>query len=318
MNIPLHIIRRNRLTPVQILPSDYTEWNASTVTNNTPTSDGDFFWENPLAVGLRASLHYNTGSYSLVSGDFKFYIHPRTPSAGSGLYNYRAEVARRSTVTIPVASRELLGCTYVVPDAGLKPRDTGFGIGQWHTGTGVGGPYPANSPCIYLEVAIAGVADKNGDISQQNELVVVNKVKGFTDGNNGRVNTGIIFSAGAVIHLEQDYTSGLGVAGKYKLRVRVGSGSWSTVYEQNEPTIWSADADGGSKSNVHPYWKLGVYAFGLVSGSGVTATEALNGGTGTYDIEMRIRGKIKTAVLLAADPQYASVDAINAVDTSVS
>jgi hypothetical protein len=112
--------------------------------------------------------------------------------------------------------------------------------------------------------------------------VAVNKVKGFTDSNSGRVNTGVIFTG------------------------------WATVYDQNEPTMWLSDADGGSRSNVHPYWKLAPYAFGNTTAEDVEDNEALNGGAiGSYDVEIFIQGKIKTAVLLVDDPYYAIDSIIN-------
>jgi hypothetical protein len=314
MKVPPHILRKRKAVAVRTLPIDYTEWDARTVVADSPTGDADFFWANPQGVGLRASMHYDTAAYSLDNGDFVFTIDPRLPDPGEGLFNYRAEIARRATVLVPVGSREQVGCTYVVP--ALKPRDTGFNIGQWHTGTGtLPGPGGLNSPVISLDIANEGTPDKTGDLAEQDEIVVVNKVTGNAGGNSGRINTGIIFTG--TIHLRQELISGLGAAGYYRLQVKEGSGAWQTVYEENESTIWTLDSDGGSKSMVHPYWKLGLYQYGLVTEAGVEATEALNSGEGSYDISLRIRGKIKTCVILADDPFYATSDAINSVDTSV-
>jgi hypothetical protein len=294
-----------------VYPSDYVEWNPLTVVNDQPTGDADFFWHNPDNVGLRASLHFTGTGYSIVGNAFHFYIHPRTPDPGviegTQRYNYRTEFARRATVTIPVGSKEIVKCTYKVPDAGFKPRDTGFNIGQWHTGTGtLPGPGGLNSPVMSLDIANSGVPDKNADYSQQDEMVVVNKVTGNAGGNSGRVNTGFVLEPGLVFDMRQTLISGLGSAGYYKLEVREQGGDWVTLYEENEATVWAADSDGGSKSNVHPYWKLGLYQYGLVTSGGVTATEALNSGSGSYDIEISMPGKIKTAVLESDDPYYNS------------
>lgn len=294
-------------------PDDYVEWNPITVVDDQPTGDADFFWHNPAGVGLRASVHYTGLAYSIVDGEFRFYIHPRTPNPGTGLFNYRAEIARRATVTIPVGSKEIIKCTYEVPAGGFKPRDTGFNIGQWHTGTGSEpGPGGLNSPVLSFDIANAGTPDKNADYSQQDELVVVNKVTGNAGGNSGRVNTGFILEPGLVFDLRQTLISGLGSAGYYKLEAREQGGAWVTLYEANESTVWAADSDGGSKSNVHPYWKLGLYQYGLVTSGGVTATEALNSGEGSYDIEIFMPGKIKTAVLLFNDRYFNSVNIIKA------
>jgi hypothetical protein len=298
------------------LPDDYVEWNPHTVNDDQPTGDADFFWHNSNGVGLRASLHYSGTQYSIVDGEFRFYIHPRDPDPGVigdiQRYNYRAEIARRATVTIPVGSREIVKCTYRIPSGGFKPRDTGFNIGQWHTGTGVGGPYPLNSPVISLDIAKANTPDKDSDLSQLNELVVVNSVSNFENSHNGRKNTGIVLEAGMVFSLRQELISGTGSAGYYKLEIKVGTDPWQTIYEEHESTIWAEDDDGGSKSNVHPYWKLGLYQYGLVTEGGVEATEALNDGEGSYDIEIFMPNKIKTAVFETDDRYFNSTNIIKA------
>jgi hypothetical protein len=301
---------QKRTSPI-VYPSDYVEWNPLTVVNDQPTGDADFFWHNPGGTGLRASVHYSGTQYSIEDGEFRFYIHPRDPDPGviegTQRFNYRAEIARRATVTIPVGSREIVKCTYRIPSGGFKPRDTGFNISQWHTGTGSEpGPGGLNSPVMSLDIANEGTPDKNGDFAEQDEMVVVNKVTGNAGGNSGRVNTGFILEPGLVFDLRQTLISGLGSAGYYKLEVREQGGDWQTLYEANEATVWAADSDGGSKSNVHPYWKLGLYQYGLVTEGGVEATEALNDGEGSYDIEMFMPGRIKTAVLETDDPYFHS------------
>jgi hypothetical protein len=66
---------------------------------------------------------------------------------------------------------------------------------------------------------------------------------------------------------------------------------WTKIYENlAESTAWANGTDGGSNPNVHPDWKLGIYAPGIRDQSGAEGEEALNGGPGTYSITYDIVG----------------------------
>jgi hypothetical protein len=298
------------------IPSDLIIWEASTSVDDTPTGDGDFFWHNPGAVGIRASLHFDETAYSIETvgaySYYKLYIDPDTPDAGEGNNNYRAEIQRHTTTKVPGTIR-MVGSGFLFPE--ILNHGGEIVIGQWHTGTAPGGPWPLNSPVIYLGVAYSGQTDQYLDAAVTNELVVVNKVVDFEGAGNGRTNTGIVIAAGTEYFMRQKIKGGTGTAGRYTLQLKVGrGGSWSTIYDNEESTIWNEDDDGGSNSQVTPYWKLGIYGQNINLDAEVAAEKALNGGV--YNITMYLLNKIKTADLLAADPYYNSSTVIKSVDTS--
>jgi hypothetical protein len=298
------------------IPSDLVIWEAATSVNDTPTSDGDYFWHNPGGTGIRASLHYDEGAYSIetVSGRsyYKIYLDPDVPDAGAGLNNYRAEIERNVT-NKPVGTIRLLGSGFMFPY--ILNHGGELVIGQWKSGTAPGGPWPLNSPVIYLGLAYSGQTDQYADAAVSNELVVVNKVVDFEGAGNGRTNTGIVIAAGTEYFMRQYIKGGTGVAGRYILQLKVGrGGTWSTIYDELESTIWNEDDDGGSVSQVTPYWTTGMYAQNINTDAEVVSEKALNGGV--YNITMYLLDKIKAADLLAADPYYTSSTVIKSVDTS--
>jgi hypothetical protein len=294
------------------IPSDYTLWEAATSVDDTPSGDGDFFWHNPEAVGIRGSLHYDAGAYSIETVGayeyYKLYIDPDTPDAGPTLNNYRAEIQRHTTTKV-VGTIRMVGSGFMFPE--ILNHGGEIVIAQWHTGTAPGGPYPVNSPVIYLGLAYDGQTG-----ASENELVVVRKVVAFETASHGRYNTGIIIQAGTEYFMRQKLKGGTGTAGRYTLQLKVGrGGTWTTIYDEQESTIWDADIDGGSNSQVTPYWKLGIYGQNINLDAEVAAEKALNGGV--YNITLYLLDKIKTADLLAADPYYNSTTVIRSMDTSI-
>lgn len=309
---PLPNRRKNKGAAVRLRPSDYLEWDASTVVNDQPTGDGDFFWHNPGGTGIRASLHWTGTAYSIetVSGReyFKLHIDPDTPDAGATKNNYRAEVQRHTT-TKPVGTVRMVGRGLLLPT--ILNHGSEFAIGQWHTGSAPGGPWDDNFPVIYLGVAYSGQTG-----ASLNELVVVNKVKAFETAGNGRTNTGVIITAGTEYFLKQYLKGGTGASGQYTLQIKEGrGGTWTTIYDEAESTIWNEDDDGGSNSQVTPYWKAGIYAPGIASDAGAASEKALNGGS--YSITMYLGDKIKTADLLSSDPYYSSLAVFDTMDPTV-
>jgi hypothetical protein len=303
----------SQVNPVTVpIPSDFILWDASTTSvEDTPTSDGDFFWHNPGTIGLRASLHYDEGAYSIETVGsyeyYKLYLDPDVPDAGAGLNNYRAELQRHTT-TKPVSTIRMVGSGFMFPY--ILNHGGELIIGQWHTGTAPGGPFDFNFPVIYLGIAYAGQAG-----ASENELVVVNKVKAFETAGNGRTNTGVIIAEDTEYFLRQKLKGGTGSNGRYTLQIKVGrGGTWTTIYDQSESTIWNEDDDGGSNSQVTPYWKIGMYAQNINLDAEVAAEKALNGGV--YNITMYLLDRIKTADLLTSDPFYNSSTVILSMDTS--
>jgi hypothetical protein len=293
------------------IPSDLVIWEASTSVDDTPTSDGDFFWHNPGGTGIRASLHYDELAYSIETVGsreyYKIYLDPDTPDAGPSNNNYRAEIARHTTTKV-VGTVRMVGSGFMFPE--IKNHGGELIVAQWHTGTAPGGPYPSNFPVIYLGLAYSGQGG-----ASTNELVVVNKVKAFEELSSGRTNTGIVIAEDVEYFFRQYLKGGSGSAGRYMLQIKVGrGGTWTTIYDENESTIWDEDDDGGSNSQVTPYWKWGMYGQNITTDAEVVSEKALNGGV--YNITMYYLDKIKTADLLAADPYYNSSTVILSVDTS--
>jgi hypothetical protein len=288
-------------------PQGYIEWDFHTISNFSPTADADYFMENGSGVGVRASIHWTGNGFSKVSVNgesfLRIYIDPRNPDLTSeSKVQYRREFSRSWTTGSPVGTREILGFGYYLPSA-LKTRQQGIDIFQWHTGSALGGPYPNNYPVLYGGIYPAGTADKYGDVCQQDELVIINKAQAHLDGNSGRVNTGIIFTPNVKRYFMIDYLSGIAGQGRVIIKCKEGSGEWTTIYDKTELTVWLNNSDGGSRSMVHPDWKLGVYAHGISSVSELN-TEELTHGVGGYNIDMYMTRKVKNAKLLAADPQY--------------
>lgn len=296
-----------------LLPEDYTEWTAATSVDDQPTGDADFFWHNPEGVGIRASLQYTGTAYSIETVDgreyYKLYIDPDTPDPSPNDSNYRAEIQRHTTTKPPDTVR-MVGSGFMFPE--ILNHGGEIIIGQLHTGTGPNPPYDFNHPVIYLGLAYQGQVS-----ADENELVVVNKVKAFETASHGRTNTGIVIAAGTEYFMRQ-YIIGGNPDGYYRLDLKIGrGGTWTTIYEENESTIWADDEDGGSNALVTPYWKTGIYAQNISTAAEVASEKALNGGV--YNITMYLLDKIKTADMLTDDPLYSQPvsSIIKCVDTSI-
>jgi hypothetical protein len=294
-------------------PSDLILWQASTSVDDQPTGDGDLFWHNPANVGIRASLHYDETAYSIETVSpyeyYKIYLDPDTPDPSPNDSNYRAEIARNVTNKV-LGTVRMLGAGFMFPT--ILNHGGELIIGQWKSGTGVGGPYPSNHPVIYHGLAYSGQGG-----ASTNELVVVNKVKAFEETSSGRTNTGIVVAAGTE-YFTREYLLGGNPNGYYRLDVKVGrGGAWQTVYAATESTSWAQDADGGSVSQVTPYWTKGMYAQNISTDAEVASEKALNGGV--YNITMYLLDKIRCADMLAADPYYSYPIStmIRSVDTSI-
>jgi hypothetical protein len=306
---------------LDLLP-DYEEWRASTVsTANVPPAGSTRFWQNDNDLGFLSSQNWTGDAYTLttIGGKtyYSFLVNPRVPTPPEGEFHHRAEITRRgNTNNTVLGTREILSFGYRVPSLGLFNRTHGIAIMQFHTGSAPGGPWPSNYPAFYLELAYAGQEDDYDDEADLNELVVINKVKEFELGastHSGRKNTGIIFSPDQEYYFIIDMVSGIGENGYLKIMLKQGlAGSWATIYEENESTAWSADADGGSNSQVHGYWKLGVYAHGLKTEPEVEEDEDLNGGT--YYVLLYMTPVIKNARLSAGEYYRGSSFIINAFD----
>jgi hypothetical protein len=305
------------------IPVDYQEWDARTVIPTPPVSSGTRFWHNPQGNGLLSSMNYTGAAYSIrtigTEKLFDFYVDPLSPTPPSGQYHHRAEITRRGKSNAsPLGTRELLGFGYYLPTP-LLLRRAGFSLLQFHTGSSNIIATDTNYPAVYFEVAYAGVKDDWGDPAQENELVVVNKVREFELGaatHSGRKNTGLVLTHGNKYYFMVDYISGNTNISEFQgyilVRCKINSGAWVTIYEEEESTAWAQDVDGGSVSDVHPHWKLGVYAFGLKTITGVNADRTLNGGQ--YYINACMTPKIKNAKLLIDDAYRESTTVLNTFD----
>lgn len=280
-------------------------WDPATVTepgDYSALSEGSYNWQNPSAQGLRFSFHHSGALYSIINdGDrdlFQFNVTPRVPDfSGTSQYHYRAEVTRDWESGDPIGTKEWLSWGYVFPE--LLPRTHEVDIHQKHSGSADG--YSSNAPIYYFGLAYEG---QEGAV--ENELVIVNKVKGFESATTGRYNTGIVIEEGKEYHFVTFELAGRGINGQLKvwiMNVTDNPGVWTLIYDENESTVWGADADGGSNSLVKGDWKLGAYAHGLKDLSGVQADEAVNSGSGSYSFNLHMT-EIKNKILLAADELY--------------
>ena len=282
-------------------PVGIVEWNPSTVTEPVyaDMDDGDYFWYNPLGVGLRNAFHHLPTQYSIptVGGNkrFRVSVHPDS----TGLYNYRAEVTRDWESGMPLGTRDALAWGLEIPSGGLKNHDEDIDFFQWHSGSAPG--YSSNSPCMYGVISRAGTEDDNDDVAQLNEIVVVSSIRNFEQEANpqisGRINTGVVVANGERHEFYMELKSGINLTGSFVLWhcKQTSPGvftAWTKIYENlAESTAWANDADRGSNSNVHPDWKVGIYCPGVRDLSGVLGEEALNGGTpGSYSITYDIPG----------------------------
>jgi hypothetical protein len=322
------VVSSSKKVSVNVVPEDFFIHDPRTADEPLDYStieDADFFWDNVYSYPLRSSQHWSGLNYSIEIRDgrerFHFHINPRTPDfSGSGHYNYRAEIARTASATHPAGTREWLGYGYIVPETGFKPHANEFAIQQWHTGTAPGGPFPLNSPVIYFGIAFAGQTDQYLDAAVINELVIVNKPVDFETAGNGRTNTGIVFDAGERHEFVEYLEAGIGSAGKFKVWHREKPnggefGAWTLIYDENESTMWAENDDGGSNSLVMPYWKLGLYVFGVSTLAGTEEEEDENGGSpGSYSVDIDLTA-IRNIPLLSNDPYY-NRNFFNMVDTS--
>jgi len=280
-------------------------WDPATVTepgDYSALSEGSYNWPNPAAQGLRFSFHHSGSLYSIINdGDrdlFQFNVTPRVPDfSGTSQYHYRAEVTRDWESGDPIGTKEWLSWGYVFPE--LLPRTHEVDIHQKHSGSA--DEFSSNAPIYYFGLAYEG---QEGAV--ENELVIVNKVKGFESATTGRYNTGIVIEEGKEYHFVTFELAGRGTNGQLKvwiMNVTDNPGVWTLIYDENESTVWGADADGGSNSMVKGDWKLGAYAHGLKDLSGVQADEAVNSGSGSYSFNLHMT-EIKNKILLAADELY--------------
>lgn len=299
-----------------VRPTDIVEWNPNTVTEPvyTDMTDGQYFWFNPLGVGLRNAFHWFPTQYSLPTVGlykrFQFSVNPRVPDGtGEGHWNNRAEITRDWESGHPLGTRDCIGWGIEIPAGGLKNHDEDIDIFQWHSGSAPG--EESSSPCIYGVISRAGTEDDNDDVSQLNEIVVVSSIRNFEQEGNpnisGRINTGVVVANGESHRFYMELVSGINLTGSFVLWhcEQTSPGvftDWTKIYENlAESTAWANDGDGGSNANVHPDWKLGIYAPGIRDQSGAEAEEALNGGPGTYSITYQISG-IRNLLLLASNP----------------
>ena len=199
---------------------------------------------------------------------------------------------------MPLGTRDCLGWGTEFPVGGLKNHDEDIDFFQWHAGSAPG--FGSNSPCMYGVISRAGTEDDNDDVSQLNEIVVVSSIRNFEQEGNpqisGRINTGVVVANGERHEFYMELKSGINLTGSFILWhcEETAPGvftDWTVVYQNDaESTAWADDDDGGSNPNVHPDWKLGIYAPGIRDQSGAEAEEALNGGAGTYSITYYITG----------------------------
>lgn len=199
-------------------------------------------------------------------------------------------------------------------------------LGEWafmqnHTGSAPGGPYPANSPLIYLAWSSVGQTgwDNTPGSSPGGELVVINNVR--PDGTNyirNRYNT-VTWGPNKVYRF------------RYLIRFDVASGDpvfmlWAAydddpmtlLYENyTYPTVSSTDVELGSNSLQGGTTKLGVYHH-MVTGE---STRAANVAAGHLGVTLYYPC-IKQIVQLPGDSFYftdyanANADIYDLVDTS--
>lgn len=303
-----------------ITPPGIVEWNPNTVTEPVyaDMEDGDYFWLNPLGDGLRNAFHWFPNQYSLptvgLNKRFQFSVNPRVPDGtGAGHWNNRAEITRDWTSGMPLGTRDCLAWGLEIPAGGLKNHDEDIDFFQWHTGTAPGGPYENNSPCMFGVISRAGTEDDNDDVAQLNEIVVVNPIRQLEQEENpqisGRINTGVVVGNGESHFFYMELKSGIEGTGSFVLWhcEQTSPGvftAWTKIYENlAESTAWANDGDGGSNSNVHPDWKLGIYSPGIRDQAGTEGEEALNSGAGSYSITLQITG-IRNLYLPASHSFY--------------
>lgn len=300
-------LKAKRTAGKVIRPPGIVEWNPATATEPVyaDMTDGQYFWLNENAIGLRNSFHWFPTQYSLPTVGlykrFQFSVNPRVPDGtGAGHWNNRAEVSPDWMSGRPLGTRDCLAWGLEIPAGGLKNHDEDIDIFQWHTGTAPGGPYPSNSPCMYGMISRAGTEDDNDDVAQLNEIVVSSPIRNFEQSGNpqisGRINTGVVVANGESHRFYMELKSGINLTGSFVLWhcQQTSPGvftDWTKIYENlAESTAWANDEDGGSNSNVHPDWKLGIYSPGIRDQSGAEGEEALNGGAGSYSITVQISG----------------------------
>lgn len=313
-----HPKKRSILTGGTIIaPPGIVEWSPFSVTEPVyaDMESGDYFWFNLLNVGVRNNFHWSPTQYSIptVSGNkrFRFSVNPTVPdNTGDGHWNYRAEITRDWESGMPLGTRDAVGWGLSIPAGGLKNHNEDIDFFQWHTGSAPG--YSSNAPCMYGLISKAGTEDDNDDVSQLNEIVVVSPIRNFEQSANpqisGRINTGVIVANGERHEFYMELISGINGTGYFVLWhcTQTAPGvftEWTKIYEDTESTAWANDADGGSNSNVHPDWKLGIYCPGIRDQSGAEGEEALNGGAGSYSITLDIVG-IRNIYLPASHSYY--------------
>ncbi len=298
-----HPVKRSKLKGGFVSgPVGIVEWNPVTAIEPTYASvtDGQYIWHNSQSVGLRTAFHYTPLGYSIptLGGKKRFqcWVNPRTDAVGSN-YNYRDEFSQDWETGFPLGTRDVLAFGIVLQAGALKARTHDIDFNQWHSGSFPG--EPSNDPAIFSCFSPAGVEDDNDDVSQLNEVVIVNKIRDFEQSGDpnisGRINTGIVVANGERHDFVYDITAGINGTGNVTIwhcsETSPGVFSdWTVIYQATESTAWANGTDGGSNPNVLPDWKLGLYIPALRTLGGVTAAEDLNGGVGTYSATINFVG----------------------------
>jgi hypothetical protein len=316
---PPSVIGQVKKIEIGKFPVDFVEWDFDTCApiSTPPPASGTDILLNSVGKYLKTSQAYNGEGYTTVgSTDIQLDLVPRDGNLDADNFNHRLELIRSDVSAGTVGSRELLGFSIEIPSGGLPDRSIPIFVFQAHSGDNVAQAY--DQPVFYIEISSAGRPAYLQANSAENEVCIGNRIVEFetfgTFNSELRHNTGVIATPSSRLDFAIDYTSATAGAGKIKVYIRKNMGDWNLVYNRTESTAWTNASDGGSEPNVHPFWKLGLYVPGCRTAAGLTAQEALNGGAaGSFTVQLKLKDKIKTARLLAADKYYADTEVIETI-----
>jgi hypothetical protein len=281
-----HFIQlRQHSTAQALVPSGLRIWRASEIVDTTYSGDGSAIWD-----GMRTSVT-TTGTgwatqFSIESFGGRPTLKFKQEMLDSSNYVMRSEVA----LPVPLYPSHPIG-TQIIHELRVEtPSDAPAVYREWdmvqnHTGAAPGGPWPMNSPIIYLGWAYAGQTGwTGGGTAIGGEFIVVGKAGG-TRHKYPQVMWAASSTYLIVYHIKFDYASGDPC---FKVGIRnKDTGVITWIHEDyTNKTVWESgdEVTDGAAFDVGGIPKMGIYSHSITSGT--VAANSIAAGNSGYTIHV--------------------------------